>query len=91
MYALALSFFFLSLLAAGSGCRGGEEVKGVEGKWPGEPKQSPSLAFIPPRRADTLPRPESTAFNALDFAVADGWVPRPRSFPRAHSAIITTR
>jgi hypothetical protein len=31
-YALALSFFFFSLLATGSGRRGSEEGKGDEGK-----------------------------------------------------------
>ena len=38
-------FFFLSLLAVGSGCREGEEGKGDEGKWPGEPEQSPLPRF----------------------------------------------
>jgi len=39
------------------------------------PNSPPALAFISPQRTDTLPRPESAAFNAVDFAVTDGWVP----------------
>ena len=53
--------------------REAEKAERDEGKWPGEPKLSPSLAFISPRRADTPPWPESAAFNAVDFNIADGW------------------
>ena len=52
-----------------------EEAKRDEGKWLGEPKQPPSLRFYSPRWADPPPQPESTALNAVDFAVTDNWFP----------------
>ena len=39
------------------------------------PNDPPFLDFISPRRADMPPWPESAAFNAVDFAIADGWAP----------------
>ena len=71
--------------------REAEKAERDEGKWPGEPKQPIPLRFISPRRAQPQPRPKSTALNAVNFAITDGWAPRPRSLPRAHAAINATR
>src|SRR6185312_1308630 len=51
----------------------------------------PLLRIYLPRGAHPQPWPKSTAFNAVDFAITDGWAPRPRSFPRAHAAINAAR
>ena len=92
---LSLSLFFLLLPPFRSwlrvqDAREAEKAERDEGKWPGEPKQ-PTPHFISPRRAQPQPRPKSTALSAVDFALADGWAPRPRSLPRAHAAITAAR
>ena len=67
-----------------------------EAKWAGEArangqvsaKQPLSPRFYSPQRTGPPPRPESTALNAVDFAVTDGRVPRARSLPRALLALL---
>src|SRR6185437_4070967 len=81
---------FLSWLSA-QDAREAEKAKRDDGKWLGEPKQPLSLRFYSLRRAGPPPQPESTALNAVDFAVADGLAPRPQSLPRAHAAITAAR
>jgi len=71
--------------------REAEKAERDEGKWPGEPKQPIPLRFISPRRAQPQPQPKPTTLNAVDFAITDGWAPRPRSLPRAHAAITAAR
>jgi len=73
--------------------KAGDAKKPGEAKADGQvsPKQPLSPRFISPQRTGPPPRPESTALNAVDLAVADGWVPRPRSLPRVQSGVITAR
>ena len=56
-YALALSFFFLSLLAVGSGCRAVKKAREMKANGQVSPNSPPSLAFISPQCADTPPWP----------------------------------
>ena len=90
---LSFSFFFL-LFALGYGFRMQRRRRrrsGMKANGQVSPNNPPSLRFYSPRRADFPPRPKSTALNAVEFAVADGWAPRPRSLPRAHAAITVAR
>jgi hypothetical protein len=68
-----------------------EKAKRDEGKWLGEPKQPLSLCFYSPRWVGPSSQPESTALNAVDFAVADSWALQPQSLPRVHIAITAAR
>jgi len=88
---LSPSFSFL-LLALGYGFRKQRRRKRrrrrrswMEANGQVNPKRPLSLHIYLPRGAHPPPRPKSTAFSAVDFAITDGWAPRPRSLPRARS------
>src|SRR6185312_7801477 len=88
---LSLSFSFL-LLALGYGLRKQQRRRRrrrsrKEANGQVNPKRPLLLRIYLPRGAHPQLRPKSTAFNAVDFAITDGWAPRPWSFPRAHAAI----
>src|SRR6185437_10974837 len=92
---LSPSFSFL-LLALGYGFRKQRRRRRRRRSWMEangqvNPKRPLSLHIYLPRGAHPPPRPKSTAFSAVDFAITDGWAPRPRSLPRAHAAINVAR
>ena len=86
---LSLSFSFL-LLALGYEFRKQRRRRRrrrsrTEANGQVNPKRPLLLHIYLPRGAHPQPRPKSTAFNAVDFAITDGWAPRPRSLPCARN------